>query len=421
MKCIILAAGKGIRLLPITENRPKHILPVGGIPLIERIVECLKANKITDLILVVGYKKKVIKEYFDHRFKLGIKIQYIEQDEPLGTANSIRLAKDSIDEEDFMVIYGDLFIRPETIRRILAEYQKSRVSIIGVKKINKDGDYGYVITEGNYVKKIIEKPTEKTKKTDLINTGIYVLKKDLIDAIIDTEASIRGEYELTSSLNTAIQHGAKIKTESLDKEVWIDIGYPWDLLDANKFALKHNQHNLDGIVENNVSIIGSIILEEGAKILSGSRIEGPVFIGRNSILGPNCYIRPFTSIGKNVRVGNSCEIKNSIIMDGTRIPHLSYIGDSIIGTECNLGAGTITGNVRMDGKTVRLRIKGNLIDSNKKKLGAIIGDKVKTSINVNFMPGVRVGSNAFIGPNIVVYEDILSREKILLEQKIKRQ
>ncbi|MCW3976292.1 MAG: sugar phosphate nucleotidyltransferase [Candidatus Bathyarchaeota archaeon] len=420
MKCIILAAGKGVRLLPITESRPKHIIPVGGVPLIERIVESLRANNIQDLFIVVGYKKRAIIEYLDDIIKHSTKIKYIEQDEPLGTADSIKLARDYVGKEDFMVIYGDLFIRPRTIERIISEYHKGKESIIGIKTSKKIGDYGIVNTENGYIKGIIEKPTRKVKRTNSINTGIYILNKDVFDGIEETERSIRGEYELTSSLNIAVQHNVKIRAVSLDEEEWMDIGYPWDLFDANERALNYIKHNIEGAVENNVSMIGPVILEKDAKILSGSRIEGPVFVGRNSILGPNCYLRPYTSIGKNVRIGSSCEVKNSIIMDGTKIPHLSYIGDSIIGTECNLGAGTITGNVRMDNKTVKVRIKNNFIDSNLRKLGAIIGDKVKTSINVNFMPGVKVGSNALIGPNIVVYEDILSREKLLLEQKFTR-
>jgi len=420
MKCIILAAGKGVRLLPITESRPKHILPVGGVPLIERIVESLRANNIQDLFIIAGYKKRAIIEYLDDIIKHSTKIKYIEQDEPLGTADSIKLARDYIGKEDFMVIYGDLFIRPRTIERIIREYHKGKESIIGIKTSKKIGDYGIVITENDHIKGIIEKPTRKMKRTNSINTGIYILNKDVFDRIEETERSIRGEYELTSSLNIAVQHNVKIRAVSLDEEEWMDIGYPWDLFDANERALNYIKHTIEGAVENNVSMIGPVILEKDAKILSGSRIEGPVFIGKNSILGPNCYLRPYTSIGKNVRIGSSCEVKNSIIMDGTKIPHLSYIGDSIIGTECNLGAGTITGNVRMDNKTVKVRIKNNFIDSNLRKLGAIIGDNVKTSINVNFMPGVKVGSNALIGPNIVVYEDILSREKLLLEQKFIR-
>ena len=125
-----------------------------------------------------------------------------------------------------------------------------------------------------------------------------------------------------------------------------------------------------------------------------------------------------TSIGSNVKIGNGCEIKNSIIMDETKIPHLSYFGDSIIGERCNFGAGTITGNLRLDKKTVRMKIENKVINSERKKLGAIIGDDVETGINVNFMPGITIGSNSYIGPGVNISKNIPSNVKLLLKQNI---
>jgi len=140
-----------------------------------------------------------------------------------------------------------------------------------------------------------------------------------------------------------------------------------------------------------------------------------------SDIGPNCFIRPYTSIGKGVRVGNACEIKNSILMDKTRIGHLSYVGDSVIGEDCNLGAGTITANYRFDGKTIKMNVKGKIFDSERTKLGIIIGDHVKTGINALFMPGVKIGSNSWIGPNVVINEDVPPQKFFFLKQKIEEE
>jgi bifunctional UDP-N-acetylglucosamine pyrophosphorylase/glucosamine-1-phosphate N-acetyltransferase len=159
-------------------------------------------------------------------------------------------------------------------------------------------------------------------------------------------------------------------------------------------------------VEEGVRILGPVHISEGARVRSGAYIEGPVVIGPGSDVGPNCYLRPSTSIGENVRVGNACEVKNSIVMDGTHVAHLSYVGDSIIGEGCNLGAGTITANIRFDKKNVRVNIKGKRIDSGLRKLGSIIGDDVQTGINVSLMPGVKVGSNSWIAPSLTVHEDV---------------
>ncbi|RLI33379.1 hypothetical protein DRO56_01865, partial [Candidatus Bathyarchaeota archaeon] len=147
-------------------------------------------------------------------------------------------------------------------------------------------------------------------------------------------------------------------------------------------------------------------VEEGARVRAGAYIEGPVLIGRGSDIGPNCYIRPSTSIGEEVRIGNACEVKNSIIMDRTHVAHLSYVGDSVLGSGCNLGAGTITANIRFDKRNVRMNIKGRRIDSGRRKLGTFMGDDAQTGINVSLMPGVKVGPGSWIAPGLTVYEDV---------------
>ena len=159
-------------------------------------------------------------------------------------------------------------------------------------------------------------------------------------------------------------------------------------------------------------------LAETARVRSGAYIEGPCLIDEASDIGPNCYIRPCTSIGKNVRVGNAVEIKNSIIMDGTHVGHLSYVGDSVLCENCNLGAGTITANYRLDAENVKMAIKGKMVDSGTQKLGAILGDEVKTGINALFMPGVKVGVRTWVGPNCLVQRD-LAADAIALQSGIK--
>jgi bifunctional UDP-N-acetylglucosamine pyrophosphorylase/glucosamine-1-phosphate N-acetyltransferase len=131
-----------------------------------------------------------------------------------------------------------------------------------------------------------------------------------------------------------------------------------------------------------------------------------VFIDEEADVGPNCYIRGGTSLGRKVRIGNAVEIKNSLIMDGTHIGHLSYVGDSVIGERCNFGAGTITANLRFDDAKIKMTIKGKIVDTGRRKLGVVVGDNVKTGIRSSFMPGVKVGTNAIVGPNLMVERDL---------------
>ena len=177
------------------------------------------------------------------------------------------------------------------------------------------------------------------------------------------------------------------------------------------------KHNVWGVVESGAHLIGPVTLAKTARIRAGAYIEGPVFIDEKSDIGPNCYIRPYTSVGKKVRIGNACEIKNSLIMDNTHVGHLSYVGDGIIGEDCNLGAGTAVANFRLDGKTVKMRVKDEVVDSERRKLGVVLGDEVKTGINSLLMPGVKIGHNSWIGPNLVVNRDVPSNTLLLMKQE----
>jgi len=177
-------------------------------------------------------------------------------------------------------------------------------------------------------------------------------------------------------------------------------------------------HRVYGTVEDGVHLIGPITVAETARIRSGAYIEGPAFIDEGSDIGPNCYIRPCTSVGKKVRIGNACEVKNSIIMDGTHIGHLSYVGDSILCERCNLAAGTIVANLRLDNKNVKMFIKDRVVDSGRRKLGTVLGDGVKTGINALLMPGVKVGTNSWIGANFIVRRDVPANSIVMIEQEI---
>jgi len=189
--------------------------------------------------------------------------------------------------------------------------------------------------------------------------------------------------------------------------------YPWHLLDINEEILKKTGKKIEGIIEKNTTIKGNTIVGENSEILAGSYIEGPVIIGSNCKIGPNCYIRSYTSIGNGCHVGNACEIKNSIIMDNSSAPHQNYVGDSVIGCNCNLGAGTKIANLRFDKKNIEVVLNGKKVDTKRKKLGAIIGDNVQTGINSMINVSTTIGNNVFIGPGAIATGEIKPNAKIL--------
>jgi bifunctional UDP-N-acetylglucosamine pyrophosphorylase/glucosamine-1-phosphate N-acetyltransferase len=189
--------------------------------------------------------------------------------------------------------------------------------------------------------------------------------------------------------------------------------YPWHLLDANEETVKKMKRKILGTIEKNVILKGSVVVGKDTTIRSGTYIEGPVVIGCNSKIGPNCYLRPYTTIGNYCHVGNACEVKNSIVMDHSNIPHLNYVGDSIIGENCNLGAGTTVANLKLDKQNISVVLNGKKIDSKRRKLGMVMGDNVQTGINSVINVGTMIGNNVFIGLGAMVKGEIKSNTKIL--------
>lgn len=407
MKAVVLAAGKGERLLPLTENRPKHLLPIGGKPLLEWILEGMVGAGVDEALLVTHYMEEQIKGYFGDGKRLGLELSYVSQEEMRGTADAFRMAEDFAGGEEFLGVYGDLFLPPEGFEALIRARRKGETTMC-VVPVDDPSRMGVVALEGNRVTAIVEKPAPGEEPSDLANAGMYIFQPGIFRLIDETGLSSRNEYEITDSLRALIDSGATLRAVTLPRGSWLDVGLPWNLLEANEKALSSMETSIEGDVEEGVHVQGPVRIAEGARVRSGVYIEGPVCIGSGSDIGPNCYLRPSTCIGADVRVGNACEVKNSIIMDGTHIPHLSYVGDSVIGERCNLGAGTITANIRFDKKNVKVEVKGERIDSGRRKLGVIIGDDVQTGINVNLLPGVKVGAGAWIAPGLTVHDDVES-------------
>jgi len=417
MKAIVLAAGQGKRLRPFTYTRPKHMIPIAGRPLLEHLLRSLRENEVKEVLLVVGYLDKQIRNFLGDGSDLGMKIEYVTQDNIEGTASAIEVTKEYISEDTFLVVNGDLLVTPKAIREILSQ-QSSDEMIVSVVPVIFPERYGIVEIKDEMIKSIIEKPLSEKIASDLVNAGMYVFNKDVFRWINRTSRSNRHEYEITATIQNMIDNGFTFKPVMIEPNDWLDIGRPWDLLKALEKILTKEALINEGDIEKGVVLSGPIGIAENTRIRSGTYVEGPVYIDSESDIGPNCYIRPYTSIGSRCRIGNACEVKNSLLLEDTHVAHLSYIGDSVIGANCNFGAGTITANLRLDDATVKVGDGAKRVDSGMRKVGAFIGDAVKTAINVNLMPGVKIGPGAWIGPNISVYRDIAPGEFIFGRQDV---
>lgn len=409
MKAVILAAGEGKRLHPITTSRPKPMIPIAGKPLLEHTILSLKKAGIQQFLFIVGFKENVIRDYFrDGSDKLDVQIEYVNQEEYLGTANAAGLAENFVENDPFILMYGDLLVDPDIFENILKMYNTNDVNgLITLIEVENPQDYGIVaLNSEDYVETITEKPSPELNLGNLANAGIYIFDSLIFEAIKNTKKSIRNEYEFTDSMEILINTlNGKIIGYNVGEQYWSDIGLPWQLLEANEFLLSKIKKEIHGKVEKNVSLSGNIFIGENSEIRTGTSIQGPCYIGKNAIIGPNAFIRPYTSIGDNCHVGMS-EVKNSLILDKTAIPHFNYVGDSIICEGVNLGAGTKISNLRFDNTNIKMRIKENLIDSGRRKLGAVIGPNSQTGINVSIMCGKKIGENSIIGANTLINEDV---------------
>jgi bifunctional UDP-N-acetylglucosamine pyrophosphorylase/glucosamine-1-phosphate N-acetyltransferase len=400
MKAVILAAGEGKRMHPLTYTRPKVMVPLAGRPILAHLILEIARAGIRDFVFVVGYRDEAIRNHFGHGERWGVSIDYMTQRKQLGTADALRSASGLIDG-NFLLANGDAIVASKEIRRIIARERNT----MGLVEMEDTTDMGVVEVRDGGVTQIYEKV--ERPPTQLVNAGIYLLTPEIFSAISATKKSSRGEYELTDSLQLLVEGGIPLSYEMIAS--WINISYPWDLLRANEELLTKIEPQNHGEIEGNAILRGSISVGKGTVIRSGSYIVGPAVIGKDCEIGPSCYIRPTTTIGDGCHIGTAVEVKNSIVMSNTKIPHHNYIGDSIIGENCNFGAGTKVANLRLDKATIKV---GGL-DTGRRKLGAIVGDGVQTGINSCLNVGCSIGNDSFIGPGVVARGVIRPGAKIL--------
>jgi bifunctional UDP-N-acetylglucosamine pyrophosphorylase/glucosamine-1-phosphate N-acetyltransferase len=408
MKAVILAAGKGTRLKPLTDTTPKPMLKVAGRLLLEWTIKRLCEAGIYEVLLVTNYLENQIKDHFRDGTGYGVEISYITQKETLGTANAFLQAKEFVGDSQFMALYGDHYIAEGVLKKIMNKHREGEVAVTSLL-VDDPSQYGAFELDGDYIRKVVEKPQRGKEPSKYANVGIYIFPPGIFSYIEKTQKSVRGEYEITDTMQLMIDDKIIHKKHEIEKEDWKDIGLPWNILEANRMAMNEINFKIDGIVEDGARLHGQVWLKKGARIRSGVYIEGPVVIGEGSDVGPNCYIRALTCLGKNVRIGNACEIKNSLIGDGTHAAHLCYIGDSLIGKNCKIGAGTITANLRFDETPIEVTIKSERLNSGRRKLGVIMGDNVQTGINVSIHPGAVIGSDSWIAPGITIQKDVKPR------------
>ncbi len=412
MKAVVLAAGEGKRLRPLTHTRPKCMIHVAGKPILERVLDNLREAGIKEATIVVGYMKERVTKHFGNGEKLGMKISYVEQKGEYGTGAAFLTAREHVNDT-FFGIAGDVVTETSAIKKIIKTHEKNGCDItLGLRRVQNPRHYGNVKLAGGKVVGLVEKPAH-AEGSALVNTSMYVMEPGIFGYIDKTKKSARGEREFTDAIKMLIEKESAGGVQLI--EYWLDIGMPWQLLDANAFVLERMEPRRRKV--ENSTMVGNVVMGKGAEIFE-SYVEGPVYLGEESVIGPHAYIRPFTSIGARCSISDSTTVKNSIIMDAVNAKHLAYIGDSIIGEGCNFGAGTQIANFRFDGEPIRSEIAGVVVDSGKRKLGAVIGDRTKTGVLSCIMPGKTIGEDCWIGAGVVVDQNVPPRTHVFVKQNL---
>lgn len=401
MKAVILAAGQGVRLKPLTNTRPKVMLQVAGRPILWHLIQEAKKAGIREAVVVVRYLKEQIIQYFQEHDP-GIKLTFVEQGTIHGTGAAILAAEPHLDDT-FVALAGDIVTEADAIRQVI-DAHKNGITL-AVKQVPNPHQYGVVELSGNTVSLFEEKAEHP--KSDLANLSIYCMESTIFHDIRGIPVSARGEQEIVN-----LFVGARaVKTDAF----WMDIGYPWHLFDANDHLLA-SMESRSGDIENS-TVNGKLIMEEGARVFH-SFIEGNCYLGKGTQIGPNAFIKGNVSIGAYCSIGESTTIKNSILFDHVNAKHLAYLGDSVVGEGVNFGSGTQVANFRFDEGPVNVQTERGWVNSGRKKLGAIIGDHVKFGVLSCTMPGKLIGEHSWISSGVIVNRNIAPRTQVFVKQEL---
>ena len=392
MQTVILAAGQGTRMRPLTDRRPKPMLPVADRPLMAHTADAAVEAGASELLLVVGYEADDVRAYFGDEYR-GVPVAYAVQAEQRGTAHAVRAARERL-EGAFAVLNGDDIYDPASVERLF-----EAAPAVGTYEVDDPRPYGVFDIDDGDVTGVVEKPDDPP--SNRVNVGAYVFPAEAREWL-DVGASERGEEEITDVLARVVDERS---VRAVDIDRWMGVGRPWELLEANEWKLGELDRDLRGEVADTAELRGDVVVEDGATVEPGVVLEGPVLVRAGAHVGPNAYVRGHTLLGEGARVGNAVEVKNSVVMAGTAVPHLSYVGDSVLGREVNFGAGTTVANLRHDDEPVRLTVKGERVSTGRRKFGVVVGDGAKTGIETTLNAGVTLSTDARVGPNATVTRD----------------
>jgi glucose-1-phosphate thymidylyltransferase len=332
MKGLILSGGKGTRLYPLTYTSAKQLIPVANKPILFRVIEAIRDARITDIGIVVGDTAEEIKTAVGRGGRWGVRITYIHQEQPLGLAHAVKVSRDFLGDERFVMFLGDNVIQGG-ISGLIEQFAVSKWnSQIVLTRVSQPEQYGVAeLNNGGQVIRLVEKP--KQPRSDLALVGIYMFDHHIHQAVDGITPSWRGEFEITDAIQWLVDHDYQVYPY-VHRGWWIDTGAPTAMLDANGLVLEELTPVIEGYVDRDSKVDSRVTVEKGAEIIN-SVVRGPTIIGERTRV-VNSYVGPFTSIYYDVVIENS-EIERAIVLEHSQIRDIpARIQDSVIGRHVSL-------------------------------------------------------------------------------------
>ena len=414
MKAVVLCGGIGKRMFPITED--KFLLKFLGRTLLEIQLQEAKRSGLNDFVIIcnkfnIEPIEKITKGISDTKIKLVL------QKQPDGIANALTSAAAFLDGEILIVNPNDVFSASAYSSLFQAAKNKSAKAYILGYRTKSYFPGGYLVAnKAGELEHIVEKPQPGREPSQLVNILVHLHAdaKKLIDYIEKVKTTRDDVYEC--ALDNMVKDDRKVRIVPYDG-FWAPVKYPWHIFDIVKYVLNNGKPliSASASISAKATVEGKVIIEDGVRVLENAVVRGPAYIGNGSLIGNNVLIRDHSHIGADCVIGFGTEVKSSYISDGCWV-HSSYIGDSIVGKNCSFGAGTVLANFRFDEKNVSVNIGKQAVDTGRDKLGAIIGDNCKTGINASVMPGIKIGPNSTVGPQVCLTKDLAPDSMILPER-----
>ena len=386
MKAIILAAGEGTHISPFSETRPISMIGVAGRTMLDNTFSLLKNAGINDIFVVVGHKQEKLIERLQEQDHNGLNLHYVEQKRKLGIGDAVMQVKNKISPgEYFLLLYGDTLTAENIFSKVQQSFHSFKCPVASICLPPSNQMFGNVFLNARMeITKIIEKP-KGNNLGNYVLSGVFVLPASFFKLLESSGKSMEKALK-------KVVAGDGLRASMWEDE-WLDVVYPWEILTANKMIMDSWQESSiakNAVLEANVTLQGIVRIEAGAIIKSGAVLEGPCCIGEGSYIGNNSLIRSYTSVGKKCSVGSGVELKNCVVMDNSQIGRLSFVGDSVLGENVDMGAGCMTVNRTVDWKPISVKNGKRKIETGLTKLGAFLGDGVVVGAGNTLQPGTVV-------------------------------